>query len=243
MSVSSDLNRQIDQLTRCEILKEIEVKALCAKAHEILIEEENIQRIDFPVIICVDTHGQFFDLKELFKVGSGDAREKNYLFLGDFVGRCYNSVETFLLLLALKVRYPDRMVLIRGNHKCRQITQVYGFYDECLRKYGTAAVWRYCTDIFDYLSLSAITDGMIFCVHAGLSPSIQYLDQIRCIDRKQEIKLGVVCHPVSLAIYVVSQFNRTNDVHMICQAHQLVMEGFKWHFNERPHHREVAVYH
>lgn len=107
--------------------------------------------------------------------------------MGDFVDRGYYSVETFLLLLALKVRYPDRITLIRGNHESRQITQVYGFYDECLRKYGTTDVWRYCTEIFDYLSLSAIIDGKIFCVHGGLSPSIQYLDQIRSIDRKQEV--------------------------------------------------------
>lgn len=87
----------------------------------------------------------------------------------------------------MQVRYPDRITLIRGNHESRQITQVYGFYDECLRKYGSITVWRYCTEIFDYLSLSAIIDGKIFCVHGGLSPSIQTLDQIRTIDRKQEV--------------------------------------------------------
>ncbi|KAI5634079.1 calcineurin-like phosphoesterase domain-containing protein [Phthorimaea operculella] len=165
---------------------EAEVKALCAKAREILVEESNVQRVDSPVTVCGDIHGQFYDLKELFKVG-GDVPETNYLFMGDFVDRGFYSVETFLLLLALKVRYPDRITLIRGNHESRQITQVYGFYDECLRKYGSITVWRYCTEIFDYLSLSAIIDGRIFCVHGGLSPSIQTLDQIRTIDRKQEV--------------------------------------------------------
>nr|GEY93941.1 serine/threonine-protein phosphatase PP-X isozyme 2 [Tanacetum cinerariifolium] len=125
-------------------------------------------------------------MQELFKVG-GDCPKTNYLFLGDFVDRGVYSVETFLLLLALKVRYPDRITLIRGNHESRQITQVYGFYDECLRKYGSVNVWRYCTDIFDYLSLSALVENQILSVHGGLSPTINTIDQIRAIDRKQEV--------------------------------------------------------
>ncbi|KAL6051716.1 Serine/threonine-protein phosphatase 4 catalytic subunit [Balamuthia mandrillaris] len=251
MAGYSDLDRQIEQLRRCEIIKEQEVKALCAKAREILIEESNVQRVDAPVTICGDIHGQFYDLKELFKIG-GDCPQKNYLFLGDFVDRGFYSVETFLLLLALKVRYPDRITLIRGNHESRQITQVYGFYDECLRKYGSVNVWKYCTEIFDYLSLSAMIDDRIFCVHGGLSPSITTLDQIRTIDRKQEVPHeGAMCDllwsdPEDIdgwglsprgAGYlfggdVVAQFSATNNVDLICRAHQLVMEGYKHMFNE-----------
>lgn len=245
----SDLDEQITRLKRCEYLKESEVKALCDKAREILIDESNVQRVDAPVTICGDIHGQFYDLIELFKVG-GECPYTNYLFLGDFVDRGYYSVETFLLLLALKVRYPDRITLIRGNHESRQITQVYGFYDECLRKYGSVNVWRYCTEIFDYLSLSAIIDDKIFCVHGGLSPAINTLDQIRVIDRKQEVPHdGAMCDlmwsdPEDIEGWglsprgagylfggdVVAKFNEINHIDLVARAHQLVMEGYKTMF-------------
>ncbi|KAF1801274.1 serine/threonine-protein phosphatase 4 catalytic subunit [Mucor lusitanicus] len=246
----ADLDRQLEQLRRGEIITEQEVKELCTKAREILIEESNVQRVDAPVTICGDIHGQFHDLKELFRVG-GECPDTNYLFMGDFVDRGYYSVETFLLLLALKVRYPDKITLIRGNHESRQITQVYGFYDECTRKFGSANVWRYCCEIFDYLSLSAIIDDKVFCVHGGLSPSINTLDQIRTIDRKQEVPHdGAMCDllwsdPEEIdgwgysprgAGYlfgadVVEQFLHKNNLDFIARAHQLVMEGYKPMFN------------
>jgi serine/threonine-protein phosphatase 2A catalytic subunit len=69
------------------------------------------------------------------------------------------SVETVTLLVALKVRFRDRIFILRGNHESRQITQVYGFYDECLRKYGSANVWKALTDLFDYLPLTALVEG------------------------------------------------------------------------------------
>merc|ERR1712007_233556 len=132
----------------------------------ILVDENNVQPVLLPVVICGDIHGQFFDLLELFNI-VGKIPEKNYVFLGDFVDRGYNSVETFELLLLLKIRYPACITLLRGNHESRQITQVYGFYDECLRKYGNSNPWKYCTEIFDYLTLSAIVENSIFCVQEG----------------------------------------------------------------------------
>lgn len=250
---TSDLDRQIEQLKNCEIISEAEVRSLCQKAKEILIEESNVQRVDAPVTICGDIHGQFFDLKELFEHG-GNCPDTNYLFLGDFVDRGYYSVETFLLLLALKVRYPDRITLIRGNHESRQITQVYGFYDECMRKYGSVNVWRHCTEVFDLLSLSALVENEVFCVHGGLSPTIHTLDDIRAIDRRQEVPHdGPMCDlmwsdPEDVNVewsvsprgagYVFNQkavdkFLYTNSLQLICRAHQLMNEGFRYMFNQR----------
>lgn len=109
--------------------------------------------------LCVRPPKQH-DLSELFRIG-GNSPDTNYLFMGDYVDRGYYSVETVTLLVAMKVRYRDRVTILRGNHESRQITQVYGFYDECLRKYGNANVWKCFTDLFDYLPLTALIENTV----------------------------------------------------------------------------------
>jgi len=123
---------------------------------------------------------------ELFRTG-GEIPSSRYVFLGDYVDRGYNSVETLELLLCLKLKYPGHITLLRGNHESRQISLSYGFYEEIMRKYGNTNPWRYFTEVFDYFSIAAIIEGKIFCIHGGLSPMISTIDQIRLINRKMEI--------------------------------------------------------
>ena len=172
--------------------------------------------------------------------------------MGDYVDRGYYSVECVTYLICLKVRYPTRIHLTRGNHESRQITQVYGFYDECLRKYGNSNVWKYFTDLFDYLPLTAVVENQIFCLHGGLSPSIENLDNIRKLDRIQETpQEGPMCDllwsdpdqdqkgfgisPRGAGYLfgedVVKTFEEINKIDLIARAHQLVMEGYKMMFD------------
>jgi serine/threonine-protein phosphatase 2A catalytic subunit len=184
---------------------------------------------------------------ELYRIG-GSAPDTNYLFMGDYVDRGYYSVETVSLLVCLKVRYPERVHILRGNHESRQITQVYGFYDECVRKYGSANVWKMFTDLFDYFPLTALVENQIFCLHGGLSPSVDALDHIRQLDRVQEVPHeGPMCDllwsdPDDRAGWGISprgagftfgqdvseQFNARNGLTLVARAHQLVMEGYNW---------------
>eukprot|EP01136_Pigoraptor_vietnamica_P040893 Opistho-1_new@1183 len=181
-----NIDEWIEIAKQCKYLPENDLKKLCDMVIEILVEESNVQPVSSPVTICGDIHGQFYDMEELFRTG-GQVPDTSYIFMGDFVDRGYYSLETFTRLLTLKAKYPDRIVLLRGNHESRQITQVYGFYDECQAKYGNPNAWKYCTKVFDYLTVAAVVDGRVLCVHGGLSPEVRTLDQIRTIERDQEI--------------------------------------------------------
>ena len=140
-----DIDTSIERLRKGLIVNANAVKTICLTAIEILAEESQVLRITPPVTVCGDIHGQFYYLKELFKVG-GKIPYTKYLFLGDLVDRGYYSVKTILLLLALKVEHPERLFLVRGNHESREITLKYGFYEERKRKYaGSLDVWQHCT--------------------------------------------------------------------------------------------------
>ena len=172
--------------------------------------------------------------------------------MGFYVDRGLHSCETITLLLLLKLKYPDRITLLRSNHEDREITRVYGFYDQVIRHYGNANPWKYFCDVFDYLGIAAIIEGKIFCVHGGLSPEVITLDQINLIDRRSDgLREGAMCDllwsdPEDIETWaasprgagwlfgsvVTSTFNRINGLDLIVRSHQLVMDGFRYWFKE-----------
>jgi serine/threonine-protein phosphatase 2A catalytic subunit len=248
MAAVRSLEKQIEDLFNCKFLPEEEVKDLCSKVKELFIKEPNIQIVHCPVTVCGDIHGQFHDLLELFKVG-GYAPDTNYLFLGDYVDRGCFSVESVSLLLALKLKYPNRIFLLRGNHESRQTSQMYGFYDECFKKYGNnPGIWNTFMDLFDFLPLCALIENKILCLHGGLSPNIQTLEEINQLDRKQELPHD---GPMSDLLWsdpeeregwgqsprgagfvfggdISSKFNFTNKLSLIVRAHQLMQGGYQF---------------
>jgi diadenosine tetraphosphatase ApaH/serine/threonine PP2A family protein phosphatase len=135
--------------------------------------------------ICGDIHGQYYDLLRLFEYG-GFPPEANYLFLGDYVDRGKQSLETICLLLAYKIKYPENFFVLRGNHECASINRIYGFYDECKRRYNIK-LWKTFTDCFNCLPIAAIIDEKIFTMHGGLSPDLNSMEQIRRVMRPTDV--------------------------------------------------------
>lgn len=136
--------------------------------------------------ICGDIHGQYYDLLRLFEYG-GFPPEANYLFLGDYVDRGKQSLETICLLLAYKIKYPENFFILRGNHECASINRIYGFYDECKRRYNIK-LWKTFTDCFNCLPIAAIIDEKIFTMHGGLSPDLNSMEQIRRVMRPTDVR-------------------------------------------------------
>lgn len=250
MTISID--QWVEIAKDCKYLPENDLKKLCDYVSDLLLEESNVQPVSSPVTVCGDIHGQYYDLEELFCTG-GQLPDTNYIFMGDFVDRGYYSLETWTRLLSLKAKYPKHITLLRGNHESRQITQVYGFYDECMAKYGNANAWRYCCRVFDLLTVAALIDGEVLCVHGGLSPEIRTIDQVRTIERNMEIPhKGAFCDlvwsdPDDVSSWsmsprgagwlfgskVTNEFMSMNNLELICRAHQLVHEGYKYMFDEK----------
>jgi len=228
-------------------LKEEEIKFLIDKSLPIIKEQKMLVELEAPLHVCGDIHGQYYDLLRIFE-HCGYPGEYNYLFLGDYVDRGKQSLETVCLLLCYKIKFPEKVTLLRGNHESSVTNRIYGFYDECKRRYNVR-IWRSFTDLFNWLPVAAIIDEKILCMHGGLSPELKNLQNITDISRPTDIPdTGLLCDllwsdpdkdcveydendrgvSVIFGEKIVQDFNKKNDLDLIIRAHQVVDEGYEF---------------
>ncbi|CAK5264418.1 unnamed protein product [Mycena citricolor] len=239
------------KVSKSMCLKNAEITAICLAAREIFLNQPTLVELSPPVKIVGDVHGQYSDLIRLFEM-CGFPPAANYLFLGDYVDRGKQSLETILLLLCFKIKYPENFFLLRGNHECANVTRVYGFYDECKRRCNLKT-WKTFIDVFNCLPIAAIVASKIFCVHGGLSPSLNSMDDIKRIQRPTDVPdYGLLndllwSDPSDTALDwednergvsycfgkgIINDFLVRYDIDLICRAHMVVEDGYEF-WNDR----------
>jgi len=233
------------------------VTFLCNKACEIFAEQPALLELEAPIKLCGDIHGQYHDLLRIFE-HSGFPPQANYLFLGDYVDRGKKSLETIFLLFAYKIKYPENFFLLRGNHESPSICRIYGFYDECKRRY-TIKLWKTFCDVFNYLPVCAVVDDKVICMHGGLSQEMlregaDVRNQVREIQRPADIPdCGFLCDllwsdpqvdgmgfgpndrgvSVSFGPDIVQAFLHKEDMDLVVRAHQVVEDGYEFFANRQ----------
>lgn len=229
-----------------------DAKKLIMAASRFMEAEPNLLYLEDPLTIVGDIHGQFFDVKEIFRLGGNPATTK-YLFLGDYVDRGAYGIEVLLAIYALKINFPNTIFLLRGNHECRQMTAFHDFRDECIRKYDQE-VYELIMQSFDKMPIGCIINGQFLAVHGGISPELQTALDINKLDRfKEPPQYGAICDllwsdPVDsetgaqdsvwkfnqsrncsyyFGVQAVATFLAKNNLMSIIRAHEAQFEGFK----------------
>lgn len=237
--------------TKSICVKNSEIAMICSAAREIFLSQPTMLELNAPVKIVGDIHGQYSDLIRIF-TKCGFPPSANYLFLGDYVDRGKQSLETILLLFCYKIKYPENFFLLRGNHECAQITRAYGFYDECKRR-TNIRTWKLFIDTFNTLPVCALVASKIFCVHGGLSPVLNSIDEIRNIKRPTDVPdFGLLNdllwsdpadqpnewedneRGVSYCFnkVAINKFLNRFQFDLVCRAHMVVEDGYEF-FNDR----------
>lgn len=226
---------------------------LCRQAREVFLEQPMLLDLEAPLKLCGDIHGQYHDLLRIFEA-SGFPPKANYLFLGDYVDRGKKSLETICLLFAYKIKYPENFFLLRGNHESPSICRIYGFYDECKRRYSIKT-WKTFIDVFNNLPVCARIDDKVICMHGGLSQEMEVKDLQTAVDgitRPADIPdSGFLCDllwadpmpdgmgwgandrgvSVSFGQDVVQSICAKEDLDLVVRAHQVVEDGYEFFAN------------
>lgn len=157
-------------------ISDFEKLCLCATNH--FLNQDIIHSIPSGTYVVGDLHGNVHDLLRILKY-VGDIGCNRLLFLGDYVDRGHFSIEVVTLLFCLTCLYPDNVFLIRGNHEFRKVNEIYGFKHQILTVFDSLVPWEKANSAFDAMPLAAVIDDRIFCVHGGITPTIETINELR----------------------------------------------------------------
>lgn len=192
------INKPVDEEDSTFLFDVDTIMALIDQCTKIVKEQPIVLKVEVSVKIFGDIHGQYQDLMRFFDLFSapiqgpgGDIDGIDYVFLGDYVDRGTHSLETICLLMALKIKYPNQVHLLRGNHEDRWINSAFGFQNELINRLGddqeNPVIFTKFNDFFDYLPLAAVINDTVLCLHGGIGSSISTLSDIEKIQRPLEV--------------------------------------------------------
>lgn len=233
------------------------ITTLSGQVRELFKKESNLLRLTAPFFIFGDIHGQFSDLVRFLEMtgiptGKNTHNVKRFIFNGDIVDRGDCSIECLTMLFCLKFCFPNDVFILRGNHECSQINKLYGFQTECNERYQSDGnqIWKELNTTLHLLPICCTINNDIFCTHGGIpKDTLSSLDDINKINRNMNIPdSGLLCdltwsdpkthkekwmdndrgisHTFNQT--ALNQFMRKHNLSLVCRAHQMVSEGFKF---------------
>ena len=226
------------------------VLKLVAEAKEVLMEDRPVVHTAGDLVVVGDIHGNFHDMMRIF-AKNGMPPERKYLFLGDYVDRGEFSLDVIFFLYVLKINFPEKIILIRGNHEFPSVNKIYGFLGSIMKVYQNEAVWEAFNDSFNYLPVVAIINNAIFCVHGGISnlvmldslnelsfpitKSSNLIDDLVWSDPSEGVETFIENQRgrgVKFGSRLLTKFMKVTGMQLIIRAHQCV-DGFKRHINDQ----------
>eukprot|EP00826_Nyctotherus_ovalis_P053961 TRINITY_DN7045_c0_g1_i14.p1 TRINITY_DN7045_c0_g1~~TRINITY_DN7045_c0_g1_i14.p1 ORF type:complete len:544 (+),score=157.61 TRINITY_DN7045_c0_g1_i14:939-2570(+) len=214
----------INQMDRQFMFKKEDIILLANECIQIVKSQPTVLRVKVPVKIFGDFHGQYQDMMRFFdlwrgpieSLHGGDIESYDYLFLGDYVDRGANSLETICLLMALKVKFPTQIHLLRGNHEDISTNQAFGFAEECEERLDDDlrdeySVFQTINRFFEWLPLAAVIEDRILCLHGGIGGTLNNIAELEAIQRPKEVMHDVKTKEDQLLIDVLWSDPTEND--------------------------------
>lgn len=234
---------------------EDEVQYILDVGSKVLKREPSLLYLDGDIIVVGDLHGNIDDLLRIFSKNGYPPNQK-YLFLGDYVDRGANSIEVVLLLMCLKIKYPQHIHLIRGNHESEKCTTTYGFKTETQRRINKG-IYVWFLNAFKFMPLAAVIENKIFCVHGGISKKLNKVSEIESFEKPVAFSPNSVISDMvwsdprpkverwapsdrKVGQYFgwrpVNKFLNENKLQMIVRSHEACMHGYDWPYIDTPKH-------